>query len=272
MLRARAHLDLARLAAVGALLGATIGLIARELDFQAVVSGGSRRPSLVVLASLVGLLIGSTRLRWLLVAATAAMGALWAVVAFTPLSPWLARDLVRRELPVPADAIVVCASRIQPNGEPNVEALSRLVTGAELLARGYAPRLIVPAAKNRGHGYLEAATALIHDGHRAPEILTVEASRNTRQEALRVAQLCRERGWPHVIVVTSPFHSRRAAAAFEAAGLRVTSCPAIEPRFNPASLRRSDESLRAFGGIVHEKLGLWIYRRRGWIAAGKTGG
>jgi uncharacterized SAM-binding protein YcdF (DUF218 family) len=258
---------LSRPAAIrGAVLGAAIGLIARDLDLQAIAPEGSRRPSLVLLAAAAGLVIGATRFRWVVTTAALALGALWTLVAFTPLSHWLGRDLVRSDRPAPADAVVVCASRLQPNGDPTVVALSRLVTGVRLLCEGYAPRLIVPDAPTRPRGYREAAASLALGCGSDREFVTVEPAHSTREEALVVQRLCRGRGWQHVIVVTSPFHSRRAAAAFEATGLRVTSCPALETRFDAGRLLRSDEALRAFGGIVHERLGLWIYRHRGWIA------
>ena len=42
------------------------------------------------------------------------------------------------------------------------------------------------------------------------ELLSVSPVRSTRDEALLVGQLAKERGWKSVLLVTSPTHSRRA--------------------------------------------------------------
>jgi len=65
--------------------------------------------------------------------------------------------------------------------------------------------------------------------------------------------------------VTSPVHSRRAAAVFEAQGIQVISAPTREAKYDIDELEGFDDRLRAFTDILHERLGLWIYRRRGWV-------
>ena len=96
-------------------------------------------------------------------------------------------------------------------------------------------------------------------------MLAVGPSSRTSEEALALARLFRERGWAHAIAVSSPLHSRRASAALEKQGLRVTSVPSVETRFDVESFDRPDERRRAFGSILHERIGLFVYRRRGWI-------
>jgi uncharacterized SAM-binding protein YcdF (DUF218 family) len=66
-------------------------------------------------------------------------------------------------------------------------------------------------------------------------------------------------------VVTSPTHSRRACAAFEREGLAVVCVPAVETQFDVESLEKPNDRVRAFGPVIHERLGLLVYRRRGWI-------
>jgi uncharacterized SAM-binding protein YcdF (DUF218 family) len=89
--------------------------------------------------------------------------------------------------------------------------------------------------------------------------------RSTHDEAVLVARLFRERGWRRVLLVTSPTHTRRAAAAFEREGLLVVSSPAIETRFDLERLEHPDERLFAFGSLIHERAGIAVYRYRGWI-------
>jgi uncharacterized SAM-binding protein YcdF (DUF218 family) len=88
---------------------------------------------------------------------------------------------------------------------------------------------------------------------------------NTHDEAVAVAQLFRERGWKRVLAVTSPTHTQRASAALEFQGLEVVAIPSVETRFNLEGLERFGDRREAFSNLAHEGVGLFVYRRRGWI-------
>ena len=79
------------------------------------------------------------------------------------------------------------------------------------------------------------------------------------------AEYLKKRGLKRIIVATSPTHTFRGAALLEAQGLEVMAAPARETRFDLENLDKSEERLFAFGTIIHERLGIWVYRRRGWI-------
>ena len=97
------------------------------------------------------------------------------------------------------------------------------------------------------------------------EVLGVGRIRNTHDEAVAVARLFREHGWTRVLAVTSPTHTRRAALSLEKQGLVVISVPAVETRFDLERLRWPEDRRSAFSTVAHERVGLFVYRRRGWI-------
>jgi uncharacterized SAM-binding protein YcdF (DUF218 family) len=68
-----------------------------------------------------------------------------------------------------------------------------------------------------------------------------------------------------VLAVTSPSHTRRAAATLEKQGLVAVSVPAVETSFDLETLDRPGDRRRAFAPLAHERIGLVVYRRRGWI-------
>ena len=88
---------------------------------------------------------------------------------------------------------------------------------------------------------------------------------NTHDEAVALARLGRERGLRRILAVTSPTHTRRAAATLEKQGLVAISVPSVETNFDLETLRWPGDRRRAFSAIAHERLGLVVYRRRGWI-------
>jgi uncharacterized SAM-binding protein YcdF (DUF218 family) len=136
----------------------------------------------------------------------------------------------------------------------------------ELLAQRRAPRLLVTRMPPPIPSRLPAATALASRLGVEGDVAETDIVRNTHDEAVVTAGVFRRRGWRTVLVVTSPTHSRRAAAVFEAQGLDVVSSPSIETRYDLEDLSLPFDRLEAFSSGLHERLGMWVYGRRGWLA------
>jgi uncharacterized SAM-binding protein YcdF (DUF218 family) len=250
---------------VGLTAGSLAGLVVADLNLPSLVSYFGDRTYLVPPIALLGALLWLTPLRRLAGATVAFLVVLWLVVAFTPLTPWLAQGLVRRDPVQPADAVFVFASRVQEDGDPTTDAMSRLLKGVQLVGEGRAPRLLVSEVPPPSGPYAPLARAWLDAFARRGEVVSVGRIRNTREEAAAVARLCRERGWTRVLAVTSPTHTRRAAAALEKQGLVVIAVPSIETRFDLEDLRWPGDRREAFAAIAHERIGLVYYRRKGWI-------
>lgn len=252
--------------ASGASLGALAGLLVRDLDLPALVSYDHSREPLVLAAAAAGaFVVGSKRLRRLLVAVTAALALLWCVVAATPLSAWLSHGLTRNEVVEPADAVFVSFASLRPGAQGPAEVRNRLFHGISLLARGKAPTLVLCASEET-HGVAVARELLDASGVKA-ELVVLARAENTRDEALALADLARKRGFKLVLLVTSPIHSRRASAALEKEGVTVVSSPSEETRFDLETLDTWNDRLTAFGSVMHERLGLWVYAWRGWAGS-----
>jgi uncharacterized SAM-binding protein YcdF (DUF218 family) len=250
---------------VGLAAGALAGLVVVDLNLPSLVSFFGDRTYLVPLVAVLGALLWLTPLRRLAGAAVAVLALLWLVVAFTPVTSWMARGLVRRDPVEAADAVFVFASRVQEDGDPTTDAMSRLLRGVELVAEGRAPRLLVSELPPPAGPYAPLARAWVAEFAPRGEVVVVGRIRNTRDEAMAVAKVCRERGWRRVLAVTSPTHTRRAAATLEKEGLVVVAVPAVETRFDLERLRWPGDRREAFAAIAHERIGLVVYRRRGWI-------
>jgi uncharacterized SAM-binding protein YcdF (DUF218 family) len=249
----------------GLALGTLVGLLVRELDLLALVSFWGDKQYVVLGGALLGGGLAFTRLRPLMALAAAALGALWLSVAFTPLTAGLAQDLVRRDPVQTADAVYVLASNVQRDDEPGPGAASRLWRALELLAQDRTTRLVLSEIPPPAGRYEPVARAWLSTFRLDRELIVIGPHENTRQEALGVASLCRARGFERLLVVTSPTHSRRACAAFEREGLAVVCVPSVETQFDIESLEKPNDRVRAFGPVIHERLGLLVYRRRGWI-------
>ncbi|MBN3032691.1 MAG: YdcF family protein [Candidatus Saganbacteria bacterium] len=170
----------------------------------------------------------------------------------------LGRWLVVEDKLAPADAIIVLAG--DTSGE-------RVAGGVELYRRGYAGRLIMsggPLAwqlSNAGWMKKQAVTL----GVPAAAIIVQERSRSTLEDARFSLPLAKARGFKTVIVVTSPYHTRRAAAVFKKifgrAGVRVLVWPVRRSDFNPDRWWTRHEDT---GYVVWEYVARVMYLLKGY--------
>jgi uncharacterized SAM-binding protein YcdF (DUF218 family) len=130
----------------------------------------------------------------------------------------------------PADAIVALSG----------DTGARTATAVALWKQRYAPVIIFAGASvdpnSAPSGELMKREAVA--GGVPESAIVVEPSSNTTEENARaVAALMKERGLRSAILVTSPYHQRRAAnlfgREFGAAGLRFSNYPARDPDWDP---------------------------------------
>lgn len=152
-------------------------------------------------------------------------------------------------------------------GAPSAGMLSRIVTAVRLQGQ-----LDVPIVVSGGRVYRnissEATIArrfLTDLGVAKSQIITEERSRDTRENARFVNELCRQRGFKKPILLTSAYHLPRAVFLFETAGLAVTAFPAdfktaVDRRYGWQDLLPSMGSLDTTSKALHEYLGLLYYR------------
>jgi uncharacterized SAM-binding protein YcdF (DUF218 family) len=92
-----------------------------------------------------------------------------------------------------------------------------------------------------------------------------EQSLSTHKNATNTRRLLDERGMRrHIVLITSVFHMRRAAATFSKEGFDVCALPAYPPTLKPPQALSYSNTLW-IAGLVHEYLGYWYYQWRGWI-------
>jgi uncharacterized SAM-binding protein YcdF (DUF218 family) len=252
----------------GAILGALCAVTAHVLGVQQLL----RRPDLAlyVPAALVGAVLGVTRLRPLLWIGAGILAALCILIGYTPAISGLARPLIRRDsIPSHVDAVAVLSMGLTPDGMMKGETLDRFLSGVMLARRGIAPAMLVSRERLRvGDGVvsdsadLERVAAIAGVGI---GITFVDSIFTTRSEALRMKVIARRNGWTSLAVVTSPMHTRRACATFEAVGLKVICVPAMVRDDGLAPGSNAEHRLHSFDSWLYETFATDTYRRRGWI-------
>lgn len=189
----------------------------------------------------------------------------------------LERPYAGKEWPDRADAIIVLGGGASWSEHEFAEldfglAADRVLTAVELSRRGLGKVLVLGGSATvepemapepeRIRRWLESWEVV-----RTP-ILDLGACRNTRDEAVRAAELAREHGWSRVLLVTSASHMKRSHAAFRVVGMDVT--PVGCDFAGMAAVLRGRRWVPQSGSMVllqlwlHEVVGMWYYRARGW--------
>lgn len=254
-------------------LGAAAGALAVFFLFHLGVAPIFRDPD-IGLSLMGGLTVGAVFgalgwERWLL-----ALNALLIFAYFSisdgPMMDQIATQWVRDDGPPGhQDAIVVLSGYVQTDSTMNGDATERLLSAIELYRAGVAPQLVTSRIENDDSGVRRSSTddqrRLLTLAGATGGWIEVDSVSSTRDEVVREAAVLLPRGVRRIAVVTSPFHTRRACEAYEAAGFTVSCQPARERYLVTRRPITTEARLAAFGAYVYERLGMIKYRHRGWL-------
>ena len=206
------------------------------------------------------------------------------VVCSSPLSLVLYREHELKYPPVPvsasaaADAIVVLGGDVGIPVPPRAESQlhgNRLLHGFRLFKAGKAPLILLTGGNVFAQEGLEAeavySKAILADWGIPEDAIVIETtSRNTHQNAIYSLETLKGQGIDKILLVTNAFHMPRAAAVFRHVGFDVipsSSSLSVTDYRRPKLLDwwPSLSNLGKAQAVLREKLGLFVYRFRGWI-------
>ena len=193
------------------------------------------------------------------------VAALYLLIFNTNLVWWAASPLVRSAPPAAADAIVVFAGGVGESGKAGGGAQERIARAVDLFKGGYAPVMILSSGYVYSFKEAEVMRALAVDqGVPVSAIVLERRAANTYQNVTFVDEILREHGWRRVLLVSSPYHMRRALLVWhkQAPDVTVVPTPVVESQFYEHTHGATLEQLR---GILQEYVAILAYWRRGWI-------
>lgn len=162
------------------------------------------------------------------------------------------RFLIVDEPPQKADVIIVLGSPALDNGMPGAIQKSRVKKGVELYHKGCAPVVIFTGAAVQNR-FVEARVMADQAGRLGlPEsaLLLEPQATNTIENGRYSAQLMSERGWHKALVVTTPYHTRRATTVFSKLPLEAHLVAADLPSDFPWR-RRLERILYEYAAIIY---------------------
>jgi len=194
-----------------------------------------------------------------------AVVAVYLLVFQTNLMWRVAEPLRMSSPPVRADAIVVFAGGVGETGKAGGGSPERIDEATALYRDGYAPYIVISS----GYVYSFNEAQQLRDlavakGVPARAIVLEERSNNTYQNVTFVYDILRDHHWRSILLVSSPYHMRRATMVWRKAApeISVTATPPPRSQFYDHARGASFEQVR---GILYEYIAILGYRMNGWV-------
>lgn len=176
------------------------------------------------------------------------------------------------------DVIVVLTGMVnlELSGRGHIEfgeGVDRILTGISLIKQGVGDKLLISGGNgslfDRRTSEAEMLKGFaIEFGLSPDQIITERTSRNTYENALNSAKLIREYNYQDVLLVTSSYHMRRSLGVFHKQGIYPDAYPTdfmASPIITPFSFIPSAGSLHTIDLVLHELVGLLMYRLQGYL-------
>jgi uncharacterized SAM-binding protein YcdF (DUF218 family)/glycosyltransferase involved in cell wall biosynthesis len=192
------------------------------------------------------------------------VAALFILAFYTPLPWWVARPLRISQAPHAADAIVVFAGGVGESGRAGGGVQERVARAVELYRAGYAPAIVFSTGYVFTLREAEVMKAIaVANGVPDEAIILEERAANTYENVVNTSRILQERGWRNILLVSSPYHMRRATLTWRktAPSIAVTPTPPAESQFYTHETGASLEQIR---GLIHEYAAIIAYMLRGW--------
>jgi uncharacterized SAM-binding protein YcdF (DUF218 family)/glycosyltransferase involved in cell wall biosynthesis len=180
--------------------------------------------------------------------------------------PWLLASPLRvSETPRAADAIVVLAGGVGESGQAGGGYQERVQTAASLYQRGFAPRMIFES----GYAFAFKEAEIMRDlamsiGVPSSAIILETTGVNTYDDVVKVREVLARNRWRRILLVSSPYHMRRATLVWRrlAPDVEVVPTPVPQSQFYSHERGASLDQLR---GLVREYAALSWYWWKGWV-------
>lgn len=206
-----------------------------------------------------------TRARRRAVEVVAAFAIIYVSLFHTSLVWWLASPLHIAEPPRRADAIAVLAGGVGESGEAGGGYQERVKHAVDLYHAGFAPRLIFASGYVFAFREADVMKKLAVDSGVPESAILLEVQPATTYEmCIDVGEAAQREGWRSVLLVSSPYHMRRAVMTWRHAvpTVDVVATPVPQSQFYT---HERGASLTQIRGLLQEYAALVYYRYRGWI-------
>jgi uncharacterized SAM-binding protein YcdF (DUF218 family)/glycosyltransferase involved in cell wall biosynthesis len=195
----------------------------------------------------------------------AAVVAAYVLIFQTPFIWSVASPLRVEAPPRAADAIVVFGGGVGESGEAGGGYQERVQQAVDLYHAGYAPHIVFSSGFRFAMHEAEVMQTLAVARGVPPDAITLEErAANTRENVLHTDAILEPNGWRTILLVSSPYHMRRALLTWRRAAPAIVVIPTpVKQSLFYAHSRGA--SLLQIRGILQEYVAIAAYWWRGWI-------
>ena len=182
-------------------------------------------------------------------------------IEITPFNDLLTLPLVYKEPLGKREVIIVLGGGIKKNGSLAEQTTERVNEGLYLLRENYASKLIMAGGQAKNGKWPESEKMrdyALSLGENTQNILNESGSKNTYENAVNSLALMAKQDLKDAVVVTSPYHTKRACLIFKKLKAEIT-CQPVEKKFlNPLNpwekIVYFKAILREYGAFVYFKI------------------
>jgi uncharacterized SAM-binding protein YcdF (DUF218 family) len=199
------------------------------------------------------------------VASVAGVALVVFLLFYTPFAWWLGAPLRVAEPPRPADAIVVFAGGVGESGQAGGGYQERLRRAVDLYEAGLAPRIVISSGFVFTFKEAEVMRTLaIANGVPDSALVLETKAANTHENVTYTHAILEKEGWKTILLVSSPYHMRRALLTWRKAAPETTVIaePATASQFY---FHEHGASVSQIRGILQEYAAIVDYWWKGWI-------
>jgi uncharacterized SAM-binding protein YcdF (DUF218 family)/glycosyltransferase involved in cell wall biosynthesis len=194
------------------------------------------------------------------------VAAAYLLVFQTPLIWWAAAPLKLSSPPEQADAIVVFAGGVGESGQAGGGYQERVKQAIDLYKAGYAKFMVMSSGYVYSFREAEVMRALAADnGVPASAIVLELHATSTYQNVVFVDDILRDRRWRKILLVSSPYHMRRATMVWRKVAPGIVVVPSPPPQSQFYDHPHAGATLEQIRGIAQEYVAILAYWRRGWL-------
>jgi len=200
-----------------------------------------------------------------LLATSAALVIAYLLIFETPLVWTLAEPLQVTAPPQPADVIVVFAGGVGESGRAGGGYQERVKQAVDLYRQGFAKQMVFSSGFVFAFHETEMMRSLAVFNGVPPEAIVLEArATNTFENVVFSSEIARGQRWQRVLLVSSPYHMRRAMLTWRQHAPEITVIPSPVPSSQFYAHQRG-ASLEQIRGILQEYAAIARYWWQGRI-------
>ena len=194
-----------------------------------------------------------------------ALAAFYLLLFQTPAVWWAASPLLVAASPRPADAIVVFAGGVGESGQAGGGYQERVSQAVDLYKAGYARHVVFSSGFRFVFREAEVMKDLAVANGVPPDAIVLEqTAANTLQNVQFTHAILTEHEWRSILLVSSPYHMRRALLTWHRAAPGVVVVP-TPVRASQFYAHERGATLVQVRGILQEYVAIVVYWWRGWI-------